>query len=107
MVEYTINIDSVFASLADATRRDIIKRVLEKPRSVGELASAHKRLTFAAIAKHINVLEKACLVIKEKEGRHQIISANPKAIDAASSVLLQLQEAWDARLNTLEKLLEE
>ena len=66
MVEYTINLDSVFSSLSDATRRDILSRVSRKSQSVGELAEAHKDLSFAAVAKHIAVLEEAELVIKKR-----------------------------------------
>ncbi len=105
MVEYAINVDAVFSSLADATRRDILSRVSKQPQSVGELAEQHQSLTFAAVAKHIKVLEEAELVIKERDGRYQIISVNPKAIKQASQVLQQYQAVWEARFNTLDSLL--
>ena len=105
MVEYTINLDSVFSSLADATRRDILNRVLRQSQSVGELAELYKNISFAAVAKHIAVLEKAQLVMKKRDGRHQIISANPKAINAAIHVLEEYKAVWETRFNTLDKLL--
>lgn len=105
MVEYTININTVFSSLADTTRRDILRRVLERPRSIGELAEHYKQMTFAAVAKHVSVLEAAQLVVKKRDGRHQIINANPKAISAASDVLEQYQKVWEARFAALDKLL--
>lgn len=105
MVEYTINVDAVFSSLADATRRDILSRVSKQPQSVGELAEEHQGLTFAAVAKHIKVLEEAELVIKERDGRYQIISVNPKTIKQASKVLQQYQAVWEARFNSLDSLL--
>lgn len=105
MVEYTIHIDAVFSSLADATRRDILNRVLQRAQSVGELADKYKHSSFAAVAKHIGVLEQARLIIKKREGRHQIISANPKAINVAARILEQYQALWDARFETLDNLL--
>ena len=105
MVEYTINLDSVFSSLADATRRDILNRVSKQSLSVGELAEAHPGLSFAAVAKHIAVLEGAELVIKKREGRYQIISVNPKAVNQAVAVLKASQAIWDARFAALDNLL--
>jgi DNA-binding transcriptional ArsR family regulator len=107
MVEYTINIDTVFSSLADATRRDILARVLRKSQSIGELAETYTHLTFAAVAKHISVLEAARLITKQKAGRYQIITANPKTLTAAESVLREYQAAWESRFTTLDTLLKE
>jgi len=87
MVEYTINLDLIFASLANATRRDILNRVIKSRVTVGELADAFKDISFAAVAKHIEVLRRAQLVAKTREGRYQFISANPKAIDVATTAL--------------------
>lgn len=105
MVEYTIDLDYVFSSLADATRRDVLNRVSRKSQSIGELAAAHKDLSFAAVAKHIAVLEAAQLVIKKREGRYQIISVNPNTIDQTARVLQQCQAIWEARFDRLDKLL--
>lgn len=105
MVEYAINLDSVFSSLSDPTRRDILNRVSLRSQSVGELAEAHRRLSFAAVAKHVAVLEEAHLVIKKREGRYQIISVNPKAIKQATQALQKFQAVWEARFNQLDKLL--
>lgn len=105
MVEYTINIDAIFSSLADATRRDVLMRVSRQPHSIGELAESHPGISFAAVAKHIGVLEEAQLVIKKKEGRYQIISVNPKALEQATRVLEQYKTIWEARYTTLDTLL--
>lgn len=102
-----IDLDAVFASLADATRRDILVRVLKAPQSIGELAEAHKEMSFAAIAKHIGVLESALLITKTREGRQQIVSANPKTIAAATDMLQKYEAMWESRFNTLEQLLKE
>jgi DNA-binding transcriptional ArsR family regulator len=105
MVEYTINIDAVFSSLADATRRDILTRVSKRSHSIGELAESHPDISFAAVAKHVGVLEEAKLVIKMKEGRYQIISVNPKALEQATRVLEQYKSIWEARYTALDTLL--
>lgn len=105
MVEYAIDLDSVFSSLSDATRRDILSRVSCKPQSVGELAEAHNGLSFAAVAKHIAVLEDAQLVIKKREGRYQIIRVNPKTMNQAAAVLQHYQAIWEARFDRLDSLL--
>ena len=105
MVEYTINLDSVFSSLADPTRRNILTRVVREPLSIGEIAEANKHISFAAVAKHIGVLEQAHLVVKKRDGRFQIISANPKALHAASRALEEYKAVWDARFDALDTLL--
>jgi DNA-binding transcriptional ArsR family regulator len=105
MVEYAINIDAVFSSLADATRRDILTRVSKRSHSIGELAGKHPGISFAAVAKHVGVLEEAKLVVKMKEGRYQIISVNPKALEQATRVLEQYKSIWEARFNALDSLL--
>ncbi len=105
MVEYAINLDQVFSSLADGTRRDILNRVSLRSQSVGELAQAHKNISFAAVAKHIAVLQEAQLVIKKREGRYQIISVNPKALKQVTNVLEEYKTTWEARFNKLDTLL--
>jgi DNA-binding transcriptional ArsR family regulator len=105
MVEYTINLDLVFASLGNATRRDILNRVSKHSVTVGDLASTFKSISLAAVAKHIEVLERAELVVKKREGRRQFISANPKAMNQAAQVLQAYKTTWDARFDTLDKLL--
>ena len=105
MVEYTINLDQVFFSLADGTRRDILNRVSLRSQSVGELAQAHKKLSFAAVAKHIAVLQEAQLVIKKREGRYQMITVNPKTLKQVTSVLEEYKTTWEARFNKLDTLL--
>lgn len=105
MVKYTNKIDAIFSSLADATRRDILMRVSKKTHSIGELAEHHADISFAGVAKHIGVLEEAQLVIKKKEGRYQIISINPKALEQATRVLEQYKSIGGARFTALDTLL--
>lgn len=105
MVEYSLQLDLLFGSLADATRRDILKRVAKSEQSIRELAG-HYHMTFAGIAKHIAVLEKATLIEKRRKGRQQIISANPKAIALSQSHLKKYQQILADRYVQLDNLLD-
>ncbi len=104
MVEYSISLDNVFQALADSTRRDILKRVAKSELSISMLAKSYK-MSFAGIAKHVVVLEKARLVSKSREGKEQIISAVPKTIEVATSHLEHYEKLWNGRFDTLETLL--
>ena len=104
MVEYSSTLDSIFSSLADPTRRDILHRLRPKEQSVGELA-AHYNLTFAAVSKHLQVLEKAKLVRKRRRGRQQRVGLFPGGLQKADKYLEQYRKAWEGRLDRLETFL--
>lgn len=106
MVEYTYSLDSVFGALADPTRRDILSRVSSRQLSISQIAERYN-LGFAAISKHLMVLEKAGLVIKYRVGRHQLVRARADALQEASDYLEQYKETWEARLDSLEQFLNE
>jgi DNA-binding transcriptional ArsR family regulator len=101
MVEYTINLDAAFGSLADPTRRDILRRVTEGELSVGEIAAPYA-LTFAAISKHLKILENARLIVKRRQGKHQMVQASPDTLKDISAYLQQYQRLWEGRLDALE-----
>jgi DNA-binding transcriptional ArsR family regulator len=101
MVEQTLTLDTVFGSLADPTRRDILKRVARRELSIGEIANAYD-LTFAAISKHLAVLERAKLVTKHREGKQQMVRIEPKTLKRASAELQSYQAMWEGRLDRLE-----
>ncbi len=105
MVEHHAQLDLVFGSLADATRRDILRRVAKNDLSVGELASSYD-ISFAAVSKHLAVLEKARLVTKRREGKLQIAALAPGALNEASRHLERYRDIWESRLDRLEKYLE-
>ena len=105
MVELTIQLDTIFGSLADGTRRDILKRVSRRDLTISELAKPYA-MSFAAIAKHVGVLEKAQLITKRRNGKEQIISASPKTISIATSHLGAYEKMWQERFDRLEKLLQ-
>ena len=88
MVEYTSELDVVFSSLADPVRRDIINRVAQKEHSVGELVACYD-ISFAAISKHLMVLEEACLIRKRKDGRKRMVSLVPGSLKGVDAYLRQ------------------
>jgi DNA-binding transcriptional ArsR family regulator len=102
MVEYTLSLDSIFSSLADPTRRDILRRVSTDELSVGEIAKPYD-LTFAAVSKHLMVLQKAKLVIKRRRGKEQMISLAPQALADAADYLQWYRQFMGERYDALEK----
>ncbi len=104
MVERENELDLVFGSLSDPTRRDILTRVSKKSMSVGELA-IHYQLTFAAVAKHLDVLHRAKLISKNRRGKQQIVSISPHTLAVASKHLENYKQLWENRLNSLDKYL--
>ena len=96
--------DQLFAALADSTRRDILARVMDADASVTELA-AHYDMSFAAVQKHVAVLERARLVTKRKDGRTQRVAGNPGALRRATRLLAAFEERWQARVDRLDELL--
>lgn len=106
MVEYSLSLDSVFGSLADPTRRDILRRVAGQQLSVSEIAEPYP-LTLAAVSKHLKVLEKARLVVKRRRGKEQLVMAAPQALAEAADYLESYRQFWEQRLDALEQYLNE
>jgi DNA-binding transcriptional ArsR family regulator len=104
MVEYTLDLDSVFGSLADPTRRDILSRVARSELSVSQIAAAYD-LSLAAVSKHLKVLQKAKLVIKRRKGKQQLVTMAPKALSPAVDYLEAYRQMWDKRFDVLEELI--
>jgi DNA-binding transcriptional ArsR family regulator len=98
------DLDQLFGALADATRRDILARVMDADASVSELASRYE-MSFAAVQKHVAVLERARLVTKRKDGRAQLVAGNPDAVRRANRLLAQFEERWLTRVARLDELL--
>ncbi len=106
MVEYKTDLDAVFHSLADPTRRDILRRVMHKELSVSEVARTYKRhMSLAAVSKHVRVLENARLVQKRRVGKQQFIAPSPPALKNASEYLERYRELWEERLDQLSVFL--
>ncbi|MFB7891840.1 ArsR/SmtB family transcription factor [Microbacterium sp. NPDC056044] len=99
-------IDRVFHALAAATRRDILRRTLTGEYSVSALASEYD-MSFAAVQKHVTVLEAAGLIVKRAEGRERLVRADPEMIARARALLARYEELWRARIDRLDALLAE
>jgi DNA-binding transcriptional ArsR family regulator len=98
-------LDRLFHALADATRRDIERRVLAaEPASITTLAARYD-MSFAAVHKHVAVLEGAGLVTKEPRGRERLVRGNPERIARARELLVQLEGLWRARFSQLDAVL--
>jgi DNA-binding transcriptional ArsR family regulator len=100
------HVDRVFAALADRTRRDIVVRVLSEEASVSTLARRYA-MSFAAVQKHVAVLERAQLVRKERRGREQVVHPDVGTIRAAARLLEDMEEIWRGRADRIAGLLAE
>jgi DNA-binding transcriptional ArsR family regulator len=98
------DVDRIFRALADATRRDIVRRTLIGSETVSQLAHEYA-MSFAAVQKHVAVLERAGLVIKESHGRERFVRANPVAIGHAQTLLNSYEQIWQSRIARLDALL--
>jgi DNA-binding transcriptional ArsR family regulator len=99
-------VDRIFRALADATRRDILRRTVAGEASVSQLAAAYD-MSFAAVQKHVAVLEGAGLVTKQPHGRERIVRGNPETIRKAQALLGRYEQIWRSRIDRLDALLAE
>jgi DNA-binding transcriptional ArsR family regulator len=97
-------VDRLFHALADATRRDILHRCAGTEPSVSRLADVYP-MSFAAVQKHVAVLERAGLVAKERRGREQLVHTDADAVGRARRVLDELEAAWRGRVERMADLL--
>ena len=99
-------IDRIFHALAAATRRDILRRTIEREQSVSALARDYD-MSFAAVQKHVAVLEAAGLVVKRAVGRERLVRADPHMIARARALLDRFEALWRSRVDRLDTLLAE
>jgi DNA-binding transcriptional ArsR family regulator len=97
--------DAVFGALADATRRDILSRALDGDLGISELADGYP-MSFAAVQKHVAVLERAGLVRKRPEGRRRVVTTDMDGLRKARAVLDHFEELWRGRLDRMHGLLD-
>jgi DNA-binding transcriptional ArsR family regulator len=98
--------DRMFGALADHTRRDIVRRAIEANEGVAELAS-HYSMSFAAVQKHIAILERAGLVTKQRIGRRKVVRTNVEGLRVAGRLLDQYEELWRGRIDRMTRLVNE
>jgi DNA-binding transcriptional ArsR family regulator len=99
-------VDRLFAALADRTRRDIVRRALVGEQNVSQLAARYA-MSFAAVQKHVAVLERAHLVTKRSHGRERLVAADVETIHRASELLGELEALWRGRADRIDALLAE
>jgi DNA-binding transcriptional ArsR family regulator len=99
-------VDRIFHGLADATRRDIVEQVLREAQSISTLARRYD-MSFAAVQKHVAVLERAALVTKQRRGREQLVHGNPEALQRAARLLDDYERIWRHRARAIEDILAE
>lgn len=100
------DVNRIFRALADATRRDIVRRTLLDEVSVSQLAESYA-MSFAAVQKHVAVLEEAQLVTKEPRGRERMVRGVPERLRQAQLLLDQFEQLWRSRIDRLEAVLDE
>lgn len=96
--------DAWFHALSDSTRRDILRRVLAGEYSVTALAE-HYPMSFAAVQKHVAVLERAGLITKRRRGRESLASGDVEAVRAVGAVLAEFEDVWRGRVAGIDALL--
>jgi DNA-binding transcriptional ArsR family regulator len=95
--------DRMFGALADATRRDIVRRAIAGEEGVAELAE-HYPMSFAAVQKHIAILERAGMVTKERNGRRKVVRTNLERLRVARRLLDEYEELWRGRVARMTTL---
>lgn len=100
-----LDFDRVFGSLADATRRDIVRRAIDGNEGVAELA-LHYPMSFAAVQKHVAILERAGLVTKRRIGRRKVVRTNLAGLAVARRLLDQYEELWRGRIDRMTDLVD-
>jgi len=103
-MQLVFNADQIFGALADATRRDIVLRALDGDEGVAELAG-HYSMSFAAVQKHVAVLERAGLVTKERTGRRKVVRTNIEGLRLARGLLDQYEALWRGRIERMTDLI--
>lgn len=98
--------DRLFRALSDATRRDIVTVVLRREHSVSALSRRYP-MSFAAVQKHVAVLERAGLVSKRRRGREQMVRGRIDTVRNAGRLLEQLEEVWRHRIERVGEILAE
>jgi DNA-binding transcriptional ArsR family regulator len=98
-------IDRIFGALADETRRNILGRAVRHEQSVSALARQYA-MSFAAVQKHVAVLERATLVTKERRGREQIVHANRATLGKAAALIDNYEQLWIERAKRIADILD-
>jgi DNA-binding transcriptional ArsR family regulator len=105
-MQIALDHDRIFGALADATRRDIVRRAIDGNEGVAELA-AHYPMSFAAVQKHVAILERAGLVSKHRSGRRKVVRTNFAGLRVARRLLDRYEDLWRERVERMDQLISE
>jgi DNA-binding transcriptional ArsR family regulator len=105
MAKFSTDLDRAFSALADPTRRAIVSRLCDGPKSVSELSEPF-RLALPSLLKHVRVLERSGLVSSEKIGRVRTCRIEPNALLATQAWIGRHISAWEKRLDRMEAHIE-
>jgi DNA-binding transcriptional ArsR family regulator len=105
-VRVALDHDRIFGALSDATRRDIVRRAIDGKEGIAELA-AHYPMSFAAVQKHVSILERAGLVSKQRSGRRKVVRTNLEGLRVARRLLDRYEELWRERVERMNQLISE
>ncbi len=105
-IQQMVDFDRVFGALADGTRRDIVRRAIYGDEGVAELAG-HYPMSFAAVQKHVAILERAGLVAKHRNGRRKIVRTELDALRIAQGLLKRYEDMWRDRFDRMNQLLQD
>jgi DNA-binding transcriptional ArsR family regulator len=103
-MQVTLDHDRLFGALGDATRRDIVRRAIDGEEGVAQLA-AHYPMSFAAVQKHVAILERAGLVSKHRSGRRKVVRTNLEALLVARRLLDRYEDLWRERVERMNQLI--
>jgi DNA-binding transcriptional ArsR family regulator len=103
-MQLTLDHNRIFGALGDATRRDIVRRAIDGEEGVAELAT-HYPMSFAAVQKHVAVLERAGLVSKHRIGRRKVVRANLEGLRVARRLLDRYEALWRERVERMDQLI--
>ena len=103
-MQVALDHDRIFGALGDATRRDLVRRAIDGNEGVAELA-AHYPMSFAAVQKHVAILERAGLVSKHRSGRRKVVRTNLEGLHAARRLLDRYEELWRERVERMNQLI--
>jgi len=101
-----MDVDRIFSALADTTRRDIVRRAIAGEEGIAELAG-HYPMSFAAVQKHVAILERAGLISKRRIGRRKVVRTSVERIRVAQDLLDRYQELWRGRFDRMAALINE
>ena len=105
-MQTALDYDRIFDALGDPTRRDIVRRAIDGEEGVAELAERYP-MSFAAVQKHVAILERAGLVTKHRVGRRKVVRTNLEGLRVARRVLDRYEDLWRERVERMNQLLRE